>query len=134
MDKLIKWLDFAPLGDERGSLVAVEGAKTIPFDIKRIYYIFGTQSNITRGLHAHLTLKQVMFCITGSCKILLDDGDKRESVLLDSPTRGLLVEGLVWREMNQFSSDCVLLVLANDYFDENDYIRDYNEFKKLVKT
>ena len=134
MDKLIKWLDFAPLGDERGSLVAVEGAKTIPFDIKRIYYIFGTQSNITRGLHGHLILKQVMFCITGSCKILLDDGDKRESVLLDSPTRGLLVEGLVWREMNQFSSDCVLLVLANDYFDENDYIRDYNEFKKLVKT
>ncbi len=134
MDKLIKWLDFAPLGDERGSLVALEGVKTIPFDIKRIYYIFGTQSNVTRGLHAHLTLKQVMLCITGSCEILLDDGDKRESVSLDSPTRGLLVEGLIWREMSQFSSDCVLLVLANDYFDENDYIRDYNEFKKLVEA
>ena len=75
-----------------------------------------------------------MFCITGSCEILLDDGDNRESVLLDSPTRGLLVEGLIWREMSQFSSDCVLLVLANDYFDENDYIRDYNEFKKLVEA
>jgi len=113
MDRLIKWVDFPSLGDDRGSLVAMEGVQAIPFDAKRVYCIFGTQKDVTRGLHAHLALKQVMVCITGSCEILLDDGKNRESVWLDSPTKGLLVEGLVWREMSRFSSDCVLLVIAN---------------------
>ena len=129
---LIKWLDFPPLGDNRGSLVALESNKTIPFDIKRVYYLFGTKQDVTRGLHAHLALKQVMLCVTGSCKVLLDDGVARETVTLDSPTKGLLVEGLLWREMSQFSPDCVLLVIASEHYDESDYIRDYEEFLKLV--
>ncbi len=130
---LLKWLEFPPLGDDRGSLVALEGNKTIPFDIKRVYYLFGTAKDITRGLHAHLALKQVMLCVTGSCKILLDDGVVRESVFLDSPTKGLLVESLVWREMSEFSSDCVLLVIASEHYDEADYIRNYEVFKKTVE-
>ena len=111
MADLVKWLDFPPLGDERGSLVALEANETVPFEIKRVYYLFGTKNGVTRGLHAHLDLKQVLLCVTGSCKILLDDGVVRQSVLLDSPTKGLLVESLVWREMSEFSSDCVLLCL-----------------------
>jgi len=132
MDRLIKWIDFPPLGDDRGSLVAIERNKTITFDVKRVYYIFGTKKDVTRGLHAHLALKQVLICITGSCEILLDDGKNRESVWLDSPTRGLLVEDLVWREMSNFSADCVLLVIASEIYDESDYIRDYEEFQRLV--
>ena len=132
MDRLIKWVEFPPLGGHRGSLVALEANKTIPFDIKRIYYLFGTKQDVTRGLHAHLALKQVMLCLTGCCKILLDDGLVRESVVLDSPTKGLLVESLIWREMSHFSSDCVLLVIASEHYDESDYIRDYVEFKRTI--
>ena len=131
MSDLIKWLEFPSLGDDRGSLVALEAKKTIPFDIKRVYYIFGTKNNITRGMHAHRNLKQVMLCITGSCKIMLDDGKRRESVWLNSPVRGLLIENLVWREMSNFSPDCVLLVLASELYSEEDYIRNYETFKSL---
>ena len=134
MGNLSKWLDFPPLGDDRGSLVALEANETIPFDIKRVYYLFGTKQDVTRGLHAHLALKQVMLCVTGSCKILLDDGVTKESVVLDSPIKGLLVESLIWREMKDFSSDCVLLVIASEHYDESDYIRDYEKFKKVTKS
>jgi dTDP-4-dehydrorhamnose 3,5-epimerase-like enzyme len=133
MDRLVKWIEFPSLGDDRGSLVALEGNETIPFSIKRVYYIFGTQDHVTRGLHAHRNLRQVMLCVTGSCEILLDDGKNRASVWLDSPVRGLLVEDLVWREMSQFSSDCVLLVIASESYDESDYIRDYDKFKNAAK-
>jgi dTDP-4-dehydrorhamnose 3,5-epimerase-like enzyme len=131
---LLKWLDFPPLGDDRGSLVALEANETIPFDIKRVYYLFGTEKDVTRGLHAHFSLKQVLLCVTGSCRVLLDDGFVRESVFLDSPTKGLLVESLVWREMTQFSSDCVLLVIASEHYDESDYLREYDKFKKVAIT
>ena len=134
MSNLIKWLNFPPLGDERGSLVSLESIKTIPFDIKRVYYLFDTKKDVTRGLHAHLALKQVMLCVTGSCTVLLDDGVVRKSITLDSPTKGLLVEGLLWREMSQFSPDCVLLVIASEHYDESDYIRDYNHFKRVAKS
>jgi dTDP-4-dehydrorhamnose 3,5-epimerase-like enzyme len=134
MDSLIKWLEFPPLGDDRGSLVALEANETIPFDIKRVYYLFGTNQDVTRGLHAHLALKQVMLCVTGSCKVLLDDGVVRETIVLDSPTKGLLVEGLLWREMSQFSPDCVLLVIASEHYDESDYIRDYDQFRRVSKS
>ena len=130
----MKWVDFPPLGDDRGSLIALEANKTIPFDIKRVYYLFDTKQDVTRGLHAHLALRQVILCVTGTCKILLDDGVVKESVVLDSPTKGLLVENLVWREMSHFSSDCVLLVIASELYDESDYIRNYDEFKRVAKS
>jgi dTDP-4-dehydrorhamnose 3,5-epimerase-like enzyme len=129
---LIVTISFPPLGDDRGSLVALEAHKTIPFDIKRIYYIFGTQSGMSRGFHAHRALQQVAVCVTGKCRILLDDGHQREEVWLDSPTKGLLIGDLVWREMHDFSPDCVLLVLASEFYNEADYIRTYDEFKRIV--
>jgi len=129
---LIKWIDFPALGDERGSLVALEAEKSVPFMIKRVYYIFGTKAGVSRGFHAHRKLQQVAICITGSCRMILDDGQQRNEVLLNSPNKGLVIGDLVWREMHDFSEDCVLLVLASEHYDESDYIRNYNDFINQV--
>jgi len=131
---LIKTVSFKPLGDERGSLVALEGMKSLPFDIKRVYYIFGTKDNVVRGFHAHVNLKQVAVCVIGSCRFILDDGSHKEEIILDSPTTGLVIEDMVWREMYDFSPDCVLMVLADQYYDELDYIRNYDDFKEKVNA
>lgn len=128
---LVNFIELPDLGDERGSLVSIESTKNIPFEVKRIYYIFNTQ-NKPRGFHAHKNLSQVLICVKGQCKVKLDNGKEKETILLDSPKRGLLIENLVWREMHDFSDDCVLLVLASDYYSESDYIRDYNNFLKAV--
>lgn len=130
--KLVQWVNFPALGDDRGSLVALEGNKSVPFDIKRVYYIFGTLPGVARGFHAHKALKQVAISVTGKCKILLDNGTEKAEVWLDSPTKGIVIEGMVWREMHDFSPDCVLLVLASEYYDESDYIRCYEDFIKAV--
>ncbi len=129
---LIKTVSFKPLGDERGSLIALEGNKSVPFDIKRVYYIFDTKEGVSRGFHAHRNLKQVAVCVTGSCRFVLDNGKQREEVVLDKPTTGLLIEDLTWREMHDFSPDCVLMVLASEYYDKLDYILDYDEFLEMV--
>jgi dTDP-4-dehydrorhamnose 3,5-epimerase-like enzyme len=130
---LIQFVEFPPLGDERGSLVALEGNSTVPFDIIRVYYIFGTQPGVARGFHAHENLKQVAVCVTGKCRMVLDNGKERSEVWLDSPTKGLLIDDLIWREMHDFSENCVLLVLASEHYDEGDYIRNYQEFLEVVK-
>ncbi|WP_414828633.1 sugar 3,4-ketoisomerase [Alteromonas sp. H39] len=129
----MKIIEFTPLGDSRGSLVALEANRSIPFDIKRVYYIFATKKNVSRGYHAHRNLKQVAVCVTGSCRFILDDGVERQEVVLDSSTKGLLIEGLIWREMHDFTPDCVLMVIASDYYDENDYIREYQQFVKEAR-
>ncbi len=126
-------IQFVTNGDERGSLVALESKKTIPFDIKRVYYIYNNQGNLRRGFHAHINLKQVLICMHGSCKILLDDGKTQVTVKMDKPNEGLVINKMVWREMYDFSNDCVIMVIASEYYDENDYIRDYNTFKEIVK-
>lgn len=131
---LIQLVHFPSLGDDRGSLVALEAHKTVPFDVKRVYYIFGTQTGVSRGFHAHRRLQQVAVCVTGKCCMVLDDGQHREEVWLDSPTKGLLIGDLVWREMHDFSADCVLLVLASEHYNETDYIRSYDDFKQALKS
>lgn len=125
----INWVDLPNRGDERGALVAIEAGKDLPFEIKRVYYIFGAGRNISRGFHAHIALKQLAVCVSGRCRMTLDDGRNREDAWLDSPDKGILIEGLVWREMYDFSPDCVLLVLASEKYEEADYIRDYDKFK-----
>jgi len=129
---LIKTVNLKSLGDERGSLVAIEGNKDIPFNIKRVYYIFATKQEVARGFHAHKQLQQVAVCVAGKCKMILDDGANKEEVWLDSPNKSVLIENMVWHEIHDFSEDCVLMVLANAHYDEADYIRDYNEFNKLA--
>jgi len=125
--------DFNIIGDHRGSLISIESKIDIPFEIKRIYYIFGNKNNVRRGFHAHKNLQQVLIAVSGSCKILLDNGQSKEEILLDSPQKSLLIQNFVWREMFDFSANCVLLVLASEHYDEKDYIRDYNQFLDLCK-
>jgi dTDP-4-dehydrorhamnose 3,5-epimerase-like enzyme len=126
---LIKLIELPSFGDDRGSLAALEVNKTVPFDVKRVYYIFGTKPGVSRGFHAHHALLQMVVCVSGKCRMILDDGVQREDVWLDSPTKGLLIGNFLWREMHDFSFDCVLLVLASEHYNEIDYIRTYEEFK-----
>lgn len=129
----IKLFDLPKHGDSRGQLVAVEAVKDIPFEVKRIYYIYETAEGVTRGFHAHKNLQQVLICIHGSCKIRLDNGVEKTVVPLNDPAVGLYVANNMWREMFDFSPDAVLLVLASEHYDENDYIRNYDEFLQYVK-
>lgn len=133
MNNIATLLNLNTLGDDRGSLIAIENNKNIPFDVKRVYYIFGTQQGISRGFHAHKNLTQLLICVKGSCRITLDNGRIKESIILNQPDIGLLIDGLLWREMHDFSEDCVLLVLASEYYDENDYIRNYDDFLNIIK-
>lgn len=128
-----KMFTFQCHGDERGNLVAVEEMKDIPFKVKRVYYMYDTLTNVVRGKHAHKALQQVLICVHGSCRVHLDDGVETKEVLLDKPNVGLYISSAVWREMYDFSSDAVLMVLASKYYDEGDYIRDYESFKKYTK-
>ena len=130
--QVVKYV-FQPHGDDRGQLVALEEMKDIPFEIKRVYYMFDTASDAIRGKHAHKSLEQVLICTSGSCKILLDDGNSKTVVNLDDPKKGLYISNNLWREMFDFSDDAVLMVLASDYYKEEDYIRNYEEFVKSVK-
>lgn len=121
-------------GDDRGSLIALEAEKNIPFEIKRVYYIFGTKCGVIRGKHAHKRLKQLVICTSGNCKFKLDDGKSKEIVSLSKPNEALYIDNLIWREMFDFSPDCVLMVLADEVYNEKDYIRNYNEFLKEVNN
>ncbi|KJG13751.1 sugar 3,4-ketoisomerase [Photobacterium iliopiscarium] len=125
---LINLIDFNILGDERGSLVSLEQYQNIPFDIKRIYYIFGTKDGVARGFHAHKELKQIAICIQGECRFIMDNGKQKEEIILNKPNKGLFIDVMQWHEMYDFSHDCVLIVLASDHYDEQDYIRNYDDF------
>ncbi len=129
----IKTITFKKHGDERGLLVAVEAMKDIPFEIKRVYYITGADRDIRRGFHAHKKLQQVLLCVNGSCKIMLDNGKEKADIELSEPNFGLVIENNMWREMYDFSDNAVLLVLASEHYDEADYIRNYDDFIKYVK-
>lgn len=123
---------FTEHGDGRGQLIAVEGERDIPFPIRRVYYMYGVGAGIRRGAHAHKKLEQILICMHGSCKILLDNGKERESLLLDDPATGLYIGHATWREMYDFSPDAVLVVLASMPYEESDYIRDYDKFISYV--
>ena len=129
--QVVKYV-FQPHGDDRGQLVALEEFIDIPFEIKRVYYIYDTLEGVTRGYHAHKSLEQIMICIHGSCKVLLDNGKEKKIVPLEKPYEGLYVANNMWREMYDFSPDAVLLVLASEIYDESDYIRNYDDFLKMV--
>lgn len=124
--------NFQQHGDERGNLVAIEESD-IPFQIKRVYYMFDTRSDVRRGFHAHRSLKQLLICIHGSCKIHLDDGVSQEEITLNVPYEGIYLDNVIWREMYDFSEDAVLMVLASEPYDEKDYIRNYDDFLAYIK-
>ena len=124
--------EFKVLGDHRGQLVALEANRQIPFDVKRVFYIYGTQEGVPRGNHSHYKTKQFLVAVNGSCKVTLDNGKEKETFDLDKPNLGLFQDALIWGSMHDFSNDCVLMVLANEYYDASDYITDYDKFLEVV--
>lgn len=129
---LINLIDLPVYGDGRGDLSSLEVGKDVPFDIERVYYLYNLGES-PRGFHAHRYLQQLAICVNGHCKFLLDDGTRREEVVLTKPNQGLLIRRAMWREMREFSNDCVILVLASAHYDEKDYIRNYSEFLSFAK-
>lgn len=113
---------------DEAKLSFAEAARHIPFFIKRFYLIYQADDGAIRGKHAHKHLQQVLFCLRGSITIVIDNGQTREEIFLDSPSKGLYLGNMVWREMHGFTSDTILFVVASDYYNERDYIRDYSEF------
>lgn len=130
--QIIKYA-FQQHGDDRGMLVALEEYGDIPFEIKRVYYMYQTKEGVRRGFHAHQSLQQILVCVHGSCKVLLDNGSEKKIVSLERPYEGLYVANNMWHEMYDFSEDAVLLVLASEVYREEDYIRDYEEFLAWLK-
>jgi len=130
--ELYDLLEFPVHGDHSGSLVALEKGDDFPFEIKRVYYVWGTAQNVVRGHHAHKELEQVIVVTSGSCDFILDNGLKKESVHLDRPNIGLYIKGNIWRTFTNFSPDCVVMVLASMHYDAADYIRNYEEFIRIV--
>ena len=132
-----KLIDLKVFGDERGKLVALEGKHLgggIPFDIKRVYWIFDTLPDQARGMHAHKDLEQIIVAIDGACQFVLDDGKTREKVWLNRPDKGLYIGPNMWREMQHFSYGCKLMILASKYYDEKEYIRNCDDFLKEVNN
>ncbi|BEJ68309.1 WxcM-like domain-containing protein [Campylobacter coli] len=127
-----KMLNFNAKSDNRGSLIALENLKEIPFEIKRIYYIYDTKPEFPRGAHAHRELEQVLIMMEGSCELVLNDGKNIKNIILNRPDMGIFIGKNMWREMKNFSYGAKLLVLASDFYNEKEYIRDYEEFLRNI--
>lgn len=130
----VQMLEFPQRGDDRGHLVIVEGGQDIPFQIKRVFYIYGSDTGIVRGQHANRKTEFVLINVAGKSKIKIKDGEGREKVYcLNRPHIGIYLPTMVWKDMYDFSKDSVLLVLASTYYDPNEYIRDYNKFVAEIR-
>ena len=133
--QLAQMLEFSQRGDERGYLVVVEGHQDIPFDIKRIFYIYGSDKEVVRGQHANRKSEFVLINVAGTSKVKVKDGKGNEAVYsLNRPHTGIYLPRLVWKDMYDFSEDSVLLVLASEHYDPEEYIRNYDEFVQIVNT
>ncbi|MCR5757841.1 MAG: FdtA/QdtA family cupin domain-containing protein [Selenomonas sp.] len=126
-------LHFGDLGDERGKLVVIEGAQAIPFDIKRVFYIYDSDSEVVRGQHANRESEFVLINVAGHSKVRITDGKEEFVVSLDKPMMGVYIPKMIWKDMYEFSSDSVLLVLASTHYDGGEYIRDYDEYLEEMK-
>jgi dTDP-4-dehydrorhamnose 3,5-epimerase-like enzyme len=129
---LVERFELQHIDGPAGSIVVAQGERDVPFPIRRVYYLHSVPPNQTRGLHAHKSLTQLAVCVRGSCRFRLDDGRETAEVVLSNPHEGIIIRPMLWREMSEFSEDCVLLVLASDHYDESDYIRNYEDFKNAV--
>ena len=127
-----KLIEFKQNGDDRGHLVVVEGESDIPFLIKRVFYIYGSEKEVVRGKHANLRTEFVLINVSGTSKVKIDDGKKQEVISLERPHIGIYLPKMVWKEMYDFSQDSVLLVLASEHYDASEYIRDYDDFLKYT--
>lgn len=128
----ITLIDLPKITDPRGNLTVAEGLDKVPFEIKRAYWVYDVPAGESRGGHAHKRLYQLVVALSGSFTVTLDDGHERQTVLLNHPWQGLLIETNTWRTLDDFSSGAVCLVLASEHFEEEDYICDYDEFLRYV--
>ena len=133
MKSKAKSIRFNQLGDDRGHLVVVEGLKDVPFDIKRVFYIYGSDQDVVRGQHANRKTEFVLINVSGTSKVTTDDGYEKITYNLDEPHMGVYIPEMVWKDMYDFSKDSVLLVLASEHYDGSEYMRDYEEFIKEVR-
>lgn len=124
----IQLITFKSYGDDEGVLIPLESEKNIPFEIKRVYYIHTVKAGAVRGKHAHYQLAQILIAISGCVEVTCESKGEKHTYILDSRDKGLLIEGMVWHTMQKFSSDAILLVLANDFYNEDDYVREYDVF------
>lgn len=126
-------MEFNQMGDNRGKLVVVEGTNDIPFDIKRVFYIYESDKDVIRGQHANRNSEFVLINVSGKSKVRIDYGNKEEIFILDKPHTGIYIPKMVWKDMYDFSEDSVLLVLASETYDSREYIRSYEEYIKYVR-
>ena len=134
MEEMYKLYEFKDLGDERGKLVVIEGEKDIPFDIKRAFYIYGSDSTVVRGQHANRNSEFLLVNVSGKSKVMITDGTRKEIVELNHPMQGVYIPKMIWKEMYDFSPDSVLLVLANTHYDGTEYIRDFDKYIEIMKN
>ena len=125
-------IEFNQKGDSRGNLVVVEGNNNVPFDIKRVFYIYGSDPDVIRGNHANRESEFVLINVSGTSKVKVDDGKRQTVYDLDRPHIGIYLPKMIWKEMYDFSADSVLLCLASTIYDPDEYIRDYNDFLSII--
>lgn len=130
----VRMIDLPVISDPRGDLTFVEGERHLPFPIARVYYLYNVPVDAERGGHAHKRLEQVIFALSGSFRITVDDGQRRQEFWLRDPRRGLYISRMIWREMDAFSQGAVCMVLASMPYDEGDYIRDYSQFPRHLQS
>ena len=133
LKEICKIFDFKDLGDERGNLVVIEGEIDIPFRIKRVFYLYGSDADVVRGQHANRRSEFLLINVSGKSKVRITDGREEFVVLLDKPHMGVYIPPMIWKDMYDFSEDSVLLVLSSEHYDANEYIRDYREYMAEVK-
>jgi dTDP-4-dehydrorhamnose 3,5-epimerase-like enzyme len=129
-----KIINLPKINDQRGNLTFIEGNKHIPFEIKRAYYLYDVPGGETRGGHAHKHLRQFLIAMSGSFDVILDDGFSKKKFHMNRAYYGLYIPTMIWRELENFSSGSVCLVLASEYYEEEDYIRDYKEFRDIINN
>ena len=133
IDNMYKVIEFDELGDERVNLVVAEGeSELVPFKINRIFYIYGSTSDVVRGQHANKKTKFILINVSGTSKVRLDNGTEERIIELDKPKMGLFLDTMLWKDMYDFSEDSVLLCIASEHYDGSEYIRDYNEYLEIV--
>ena len=132
LDNICKVLTFDNFGDKRGNLIVIEGGFTIPFEIKRVFYIFGTTLKAIRGQHANRYSEFVLINVSGKSKVKLSNGKNELVVVLDKPSKGVYIPKMIWKEMYDFSDDSVLMVLASSHYDSSEYIKSYAEYKAIM--
>lgn len=133
LSEQIKVLEFADLGDERGNLVVIEGSGVdIPFEIKRVFYIYGSDNEVIRGRHANRKTEFVMINVSGKSKVKVDNGYEQQVIELNRPRMGLYLPAMVWKDMYDFSEDSILLVLASEHYDDKEYIRNHDDFMREI--